>query len=211
MTDEIILRPAVVGDAASLARLWVDTFPDKFGPILGNKAEAVLYDWLRLSSRHVQTTTVAEIDNTVAGYIVLETPSAPRVDSGRWLWRALQLHNGIFGALRGFVLMVLLDTDHQLQPNEIYIEMVGVDRAWRGRGLAAQLLQYAEATARREGVDQISLNVVSGNAPAMNLYRKSGYITQQERRNRTLKWLTGHSGYYQMVKQISPQNKKRET
>jgi hypothetical protein len=60
--EETTLRPAALADARELARLWVATFPDKFGPILGDKAEPVLCDWLRLSERHLQTTTVAEIN-----------------------------------------------------------------------------------------------------------------------------------------------------
>lgn len=104
MSSEIILRPATFDDAQVLAQLWAGTFPDKFGPILGDKAERVLCDWLRLSERHLQTTTLAEIGEAVAGFMVLETPSAPRTDDGRWMWHALQLNNGIFGALRGMLL-----------------------------------------------------------------------------------------------------------
>src|SRR5512139_2491839 len=112
MTDKITLRSAILADARRLAHLWVATFPDKFGPILGVKAEPVLCDWLRLSQRHLGTTTIAELDGEFAGFIVLQTPAGSRSDDGRWLWHALQLNNGIFGALRGLVLMSLIDTQH---------------------------------------------------------------------------------------------------
>jgi ribosomal protein S18 acetylase RimI-like enzyme len=203
MSDEIILRPATLADAKILARLWVATFPDKFGPILGEKAERVLCDWLRLSERHLQTTTIAEIEGGVIGFIVLETPAAPRADDGRWLWHALQLNNGIFGALRGMLLMLLIDNDHQVSEDEIYIEMLGVDPDWRGQGIAQHLIVHAEAMACQQALNQLALAVVSDNIPAIHLYEKMGFTISAERRSRLLKWITGHSGYYEMVKQLS--------
>jgi ribosomal protein S18 acetylase RimI-like enzyme len=202
MTDEIILRSATLADAKVLAQLWAATFPDKFGPILGDKAERVLCDWLRLSQRHLQTTTVAEIREAVVGFIVLETPLAPHADDGRWLWHALQLHNGIFGALRGMLLMLLIDNNRQLSDNEIYIEMLGVDQAWRGLGVARCLIEYAEAMVCQQRLSQLALAVVSDNTSAIQFYKKMGFTTRAERRSRLLKWITGHAGYYEMVKQL---------
>jgi ribosomal protein S18 acetylase RimI-like enzyme len=203
MTEEIVLRQATLEDAKVLAHLWAATFPDKFGPILGDKAERVLCDWLRLSQRHLQTTTIAEIQEAVVGFIVLETPSAPRTDDGQWLWHALQLNNGIFGALRGMLLMLLIDTNHQLSDNEVYIEMLGVDHAWRGLGVARCLIEHAEEVARQQGLSQLTLAVVSDNTSAIQLYERMGFTTCAERRSRLLKWITGHAGYYEMAKQLS--------
>jgi ribosomal protein S18 acetylase RimI-like enzyme len=202
MTIKIALRPATLADAKQLARLWVATFPDKFGPILGEKAEPVLCDWLRLSQRHLGTTTIAELGDEFAGFIVLETPAAPPVDDGRWLWHALQLNNGIFGALRGLVLMSLVDTQHPINPREIYIEMLGVDPAWRGQGVGSCLIQHAENMARQQGATQLTLAVASDNTPAIHLYGKMGFKVETERRSRLLKWITGHPGYYEMVKRV---------
>jgi len=202
MAEEITLRPATAADAARLAHLWVVTFPDKFGPILGQDAERIICDWLCLSQRHLQTTTVAEVDRTVAGYIILETPSAPRQDSGRWLWRALQLHNGIFSALRSFIKMVLVDNDRPLKDDEVYIEMVGVSPDWRGQGLASRLIAFAEGVAHSEGANLLTLNVVSDNAVAIGLYKKMGFVTTAERQSRPLKLITGHDGYLEMSKQL---------
>ncbi|MBE7549682.1 MAG: GNAT family N-acetyltransferase [Anaerolineales bacterium] len=206
MTEKITLRPAALDDAQVLAQLWAATFPDKFGPILGDKAERVLYDWLRLSQRHLQTTTVAEIQEAVVGFIVLETPLAPRADDGRWLWHALQLNNGIFGALRGLLLMVLIDNDRQLSDNEVYIEMLGVDQVWRGLGVARCLIEHAEEVARQQGLSQLALAVVSDNTLAIQVYEKMGFITRAERCSRLFKWVTGHTGYYEMAKQLSTVN-----
>lgn len=202
MTAEITLRPAILADAKPLARLWMATFPDKFGPILGEKAEPVLCDWLRLSQRHLGTTTIAELDGQFAGFITLETPAAPHVDDGRWLWHALQLNNSIFGALRGLVLMSLIDTQRPTNPYEVYIEMLGVDSAWRGQGVGSCLIRHAENTAHQQGAGQLALAVVSDNIPAIHLYKKLGFKIKSEHRSRRLRWVTGHCGYYEMVKRL---------
>jgi ribosomal protein S18 acetylase RimI-like enzyme len=200
MAEEILLRAATVADADDLAALWMVSFPDKFGPILGEQGERVLGDWLRLSRRHLQTTTVAEVGGVIAGFIILETPAAPGADSGRWLWHALQLHNGILGALRSFVLILLIDNDYRAGQDEIYIEMLGVHPEWRGRGLAQQLIAHAEAVAQAESARRLTLNVVSNNFPALRLYQKLGFEVIQTHRSRILKWLIGHGEYYRMVK-----------
>ncbi len=202
VANELSLRPATIEDAQQLAHLWASTFPDKFGPVLGKKAEAVLSDWLRLSQRHLQTTTLAQIKETVAGYIVLETPTAPRRNDGRWLWHALQLHYGLWGALRGLLLMLLIDSDYQGGEDEIHIEMLGVAPAWRGRGVACHLIEHAETTAEAQNIKLLSLEVVSDNKPAIQLYEKTGFVIKSKQRSYTLKWITGHSEYYQMVKQV---------
>lgn len=202
MAGQLILRPATGADVEALAQLWSLTFPDKFGPILGASAEPVLRDWLRLSQRHIQTTTVAEISQTVAGYIVLATPSAPRPDDGRWLWHALQLHHGLLGALRGFTLMALINHDRQPGVDEVYIEMIGVAPSWQGQGLGRSLLAYAEAVARAEQATSLVLKVVNDNFKAIQLYQKLGFETTLEQHSRRLAWVTGHNGYYEMVKRL---------
>jgi ribosomal protein S18 acetylase RimI-like enzyme len=209
MTGEIVLRPATPADAKTLACLWMTTFPDKFGPIFGEQGEQILHDWFCLSQRHIETTTLLEVDGLVVGFIVLETASAPQVDSGRWLWHAIQLHNGIFGAVRSFMMMVLLDRDYQPGQDEVYIELLGVDPAWRGRGFGRQLLAHAEATAWAERVGQLTLNVVCDNAPAIALYRKLSFEVAGEYQSKILKWLTGHRGYYKMVKRLTVTDQSR--
>lgn len=202
MIPDITLRAATAVDAGVLARLWVETFPDKFGPVLGQKAEVVLRDWFRLSRRHLQTTTLAEIEQDVAGFIVLETPGSPCPDDGRWLWHALQLHNGLAGALRGLLLMLAINNNHRRRPDEVYVELLGVTPAWQGQGIARHLLNHAEAIARTQNINQLCLNVVTDNVPALCLYEKRGFQVKARQRSRLLQWITGHPGYYEMVKAL---------
>jgi ribosomal-protein-alanine N-acetyltransferase len=56
---------------------------------------------------------------------------------------------------------------------EIY--RVAVDEAYRKRGIAYRLLDYAVKTSRGKGLESIFLEVRSMNTPAINLYRAYGF------------------------------------
>ena len=53
---------------------------------------------------------------------------------------------------------------------------IGVETAWRGRGVGRALLQALVATARAEGHAALSLSVDARNAPALALYRSIGFV-----------------------------------
>lgn len=56
---------------------------------------------------------------------------------------------------------------------EIY--RVAVDEAYRKRGIAYRLLDYAIKTSRGKGLESVFLEVRSMNTPAINLYRAYGF------------------------------------
>jgi len=99
--------------------------------------------------------------------------------------------------------MVLINDNRRHNTNEVYIEMLGVAPAWRGEGVAAKLLSHAESVAGEEGVANLTLTVVSDNEAAITLYKKFGFETTLKKQNPILKWVTGHYGYNEMVKQLS--------
>jgi ribosomal protein S18 acetylase RimI-like enzyme len=51
---------------------------------------------------------------------------------------------------------------------------IGVDAAYRGQGIGAELLAALAELARAEGFRQLSLSVEPAN-PALRLYKRSGY------------------------------------
>jgi putative acetyltransferase len=55
---------------------------------------------------------------------------------------------------------------------------LGVSPDWRGRGLGAALVAAALAWARDVGVRKVILTVYPDNLPAVNLYRKFGFIEE---------------------------------
>jgi RimJ/RimL family protein N-acetyltransferase len=47
--------------------------------------------------------------------------------------------------------------------------------SWRGRGVAAALLETCIARARAAGVETLTLSVTAGNVPAERLYERAGF------------------------------------
>ena len=57
-----------------------------------------------------------------------------------------------------------------------YITSVSVLKEWTGKGIAARLVGQCVEHAKISGMRQISLEVASGNTPAIRLYKKSGFV-----------------------------------
>lgn len=67
--------------------------------------------------------------------------------------------------------------------DECYIANVAVRADFRRQGIAQALLDTAEKTAEDKNCSFISLEVRVSNTPAIELYKKRGYISQGERKN----------------------------
>ncbi|MEO8612662.1 MAG: GNAT family N-acetyltransferase [Chloroflexota bacterium] len=52
---------------------------------------------------------------------------------------------------------------------------VGVNKAWRGKGIGRQLMQSLIASARERGLSALQLEVIEGNTAAHNLYLSLGF------------------------------------
>lgn len=58
------------------------------------------------------------------------------------------------------------------------IDKVMVAEAYRGQGIAASLMEELLAEARRRSVKDFTLEVRSGNTPAIKLYEKYGFVSE---------------------------------
>jgi ribosomal protein S18 acetylase RimI-like enzyme len=61
----------------------------------------------------------------------------------------------------------------------VYVHDVAVLASHRGRGIAEQMLREAERIAIERGAVKMTLEVLSGNAPAAKLYQRIGYVGYQ--------------------------------
>jgi ribosomal protein S18 acetylase RimI-like enzyme len=57
-----------------------------------------------------------------------------------------------------------------------YITSVSVLREWTGKGIAAHLMNQCIEYVKAMGMRQISLEVANGNAHAIKLYKKTGFV-----------------------------------
>jgi ribosomal protein S18 acetylase RimI-like enzyme len=61
----------------------------------------------------------------------------------------------------------------------VNVHDVAVLASHRGRGIAEQMLREAERIAIERGAVKMTLEVLSGNAPAAKLYQRIGYVGYQ--------------------------------
>lgn len=63
------------------------------------------------------------------------------------------------------------------------ITNVAVDKEWRGRHVAASMIQFAMEETQKEGIEAYTLEVRVSNLPAIKLYEKLGFSWQGIRKN----------------------------
>ena len=86
------------------------------------------------------------------------------------------------GRILGYAFCIMKDVkgDRLLQDiRTLYIDDLCVDEACRGQGIGSALYQYVLAYARQENCYNVTLNVWSLNAPAMEFYQKCGLKPQK--------------------------------
>src|SRR5271157_4249264 len=76
------------------------------------------------------------------------------------------------GTLVGLVAAYCNDSEKRIA----YITSVSVLREWKGKGIAARLINQCVEYARASGMRLISLEVASDNTPAIRLYETSGFV-----------------------------------
>lgn len=67
--------------------------------------------------------------------------------------------------------------------DEIELLSIAVAPAWQRRGLGRQYLGWLMAQAHADGMQAMFLEVATGNQPALQLYRRAGFVSIGRRRN----------------------------
>lgn len=73
---------------------------------------------------------------------------------------------------------VLPQTPHRVGFSHVGTVGMGLDAAWRGRGLGRQMLQTVFDAAGKAGIERVELQVYASNESAVKLYRKFGFVTE---------------------------------
>ena len=195
-----------------MARLWFMAFPRMFTKVFGEEAQAFLEDWLSQDASIFGCTSVACADGVPVGFI--QFGAGEKVQSGVWatVRRDLRHARLLIGLVRhryGLAKVVpcllrLAVADWQpFADDDLFIRMLGVDVAWRGRGIGSRLLAYAEQRAHELGRTRVALEVVSDNTGAKRLYERCGFTSGPERRRWLLRWATDDPSYFRMAKELA--------
>jgi ribosomal protein S18 acetylase RimI-like enzyme len=62
-----------------------------------------------------------------------------------------------------------------LPRRRIFVNHIGVDAAFRRRGVASALLRHVEGEAAREGLERVALSVWAANEEAQSFFRAQGF------------------------------------
>ena len=92
--------------------------------------------------------------------------------------------------------------DELSKSQQLMIDTLAVDYAFRGHGIGSLLLAHAEAKARTMGKQALTLSVISNNEGAIRLYERLGFKKTRTQRGFLIRWLTGSPEVYDMVKPI---------
>ena len=128
--------------------------------ILAKLGEYFLLDEGRYTYKNF---SVCEIDGKIAGIIV-----AYHSDEGEELDEVMLAGLQENGITRDYF-------EKEFYENEYYIDSVAVDSDYQGRGIAKQLIRFAEDEGRKMGYEKSSLIVHMDKEKAYSIYKKIGY------------------------------------
>lgn len=149
MKKKLVIRPATLSDAATLAALAERTFRETFAA--DNSGENINLHCAQKFGAGIQgeeisdpqlTTLLADVDSELVGFAQLRVAHAVACIKGD---RPAELHR-------------------------IYVAS-----AWQGRGVASEMMRAVYAAAARAGCDCIWLGVWERNPRAIAFYRKCGF------------------------------------
>ena len=171
----MIIRPGVKADAADAARLHAGQITEGFLSSLGPRFLTVLYR--RIVASPGSFLLVAEEEGAVVGQ------AAATEDVGG-LYRQFLLRDGLrAGAVaapnllrqwRSVLETAMYPSNHDELPSAELLA-VAVDARCRGRGIGRALVVAANEELGRRGVRDARVVVAASNAPALGLYRSSGF------------------------------------
>lgn len=171
----MIVRPGIRPDAEAAARLHAEGIAEGFLSSLGPRFLTLLYR--RIVAWPRSFLVVAEEEGRVVGH------AAATEDVGA-LYRQFLLHDGIAAAAVAAprlalrwrsVLETLRYPSDQGSLPAAELLAVAVDREHRGRGTGRALVLEANEELARRGTTDARVVVAASNAPALALYRSSGF------------------------------------
>jgi ribosomal protein S18 acetylase RimI-like enzyme len=150
-----------------VARMFYDTFADKFHKIFGTQKKFIHFT---LECLRDDRTLVAFKDGQVVGVAGLHYDGRSFIDAN--MEQAVK----VFGlATLRVVLFGGLFFFKKADQNEVFIESLAVAASERGKGIGTNLIHAVIDYAKSNGFSQIRLEVVETNKKAKKLYERIGF------------------------------------
>lgn len=185
--------PARLRDDA--ARLYLDAFAAKLGPLLGRDERAL--GFLAGVMRPENAVSALARDGALLGVAGFHGDGASFVGGGA---TDLRRAYGVLGALWRGPLLALFE--REAEPDELLMDGVVVAPDARGQGIGGAMIEELAGLAGRQGMTQIRLEVVDTNPRARALYERRGFVATSVRRTGVLRPLFGFSSSVTMIRAV---------
>jgi ribosomal protein S18 acetylase RimI-like enzyme len=204
--SEVVIRPAGERDVERIAEIMHGVpGPELVALMGGDRERAAAFGkglvMLDLIPNKARTVVVAECAGAVVGVLqyMLDTS-----DAGVNLKRA-SLALRVAGPIRLMRAIPRIRARQRVElvarPGAFYVAEIHVEPSWRGQGIGARLLDWAEQEAMRQRRTHMALTTYSTNR-ARHLYERAGYTVTRERTDSAYERYTGIRGRVLMEKQL---------
>ncbi len=206
--EELTFRQAEPRDAHVAGPLIFDTFPRVATFIVGlgsaERANAILERIFALPGHRFSSeeTTLAVYQGRVIGLLISYPAHRLRkLDrrTERLILKQYRLRGKIALVIRTWPLLFM----NKISRDEYMIGNLAVKKSYRGRGVGAHMLAYAEEQARAGGLKKVALRVAIENQRARVLYERIGFKTDAIYLESNKRVPHAGAGYRRMVKVLS--------
>lgn len=166
----MIIRRAKPNEAIAAARLMRMAIQDIAEVLTGEEKEERILEVLahffeqRNNRLSYENCFVCDINGSVVGLILVYFGG-----------NAVDLDEPLVTRLRIVKSDPSLTIDKEAEVEDLYLDTLCVNPAYRGHGIGTALIQFVERYAREKGYERLSLAVEKNNANAQKLYTKLGY------------------------------------
>jgi len=180
-------------DLTEVVSLIRETIPDYYG-LLFDEFDGdfeIIRNLLSDGNSDLSYPTAA-FDSTDKVIGLIKTQLLPDLEN-KSLYTLITLLNQIDKEKRSNLLKILSNRPKPLPIMEksFYISFISVSESYKGKGVAQLLLNSALTSAKKSGINQISLHVSSSNIRAIRFYSKNQFIR-----------VADSSHYYEMVREL---------
>lgn len=181
---------------ADAARLYLEAFRKKLGPIIGHDDRALTF--LGNIMRPQAALVAISDDGHLLGIAGFHDENGGFIGGG---FRDMVRSFGYFGALwRAAALSVF---EREPEPDELLMDGVVVHATARGKGVGTALLMRMNELARQMQKSQLRLDVVDTNPRARALYERQGFVATRATKAKILKPIFGFSSSTTMMLAIT--------
>lgn len=199
---DLTISPCLPEELPAVCTLLAHSFGDIFGSLVRLDEQQLvallMQTWAPYAIAADRTQIAARADGQMVGVIGLQWYAGSQAAAGYALpyFGSLSRQYGFWNMCRFAAGMSALEhTPHQ---GEGYIEHIATATAYRGRGIARSLLQWARQHMSAYDWERLTLHVSYNNVNAIHLYKKEGFQHISSHSSWTRQLLLHEPGWHYM-------------